>query len=148
MDNPILRLLPSDLRALGASLRTGHLCPPYPPAGVKRVLNGVVADEVSTGLQELAASGLTPTGIAHALELLATGYERRPLIEDIVDLVTTGAGVSGGNRTTSVVVSELFRSAHQSVLVAGYAVYAIDSSAGVSKNGSETLDSSPTTLGF
>jgi phosphatidylserine/phosphatidylglycerophosphate/cardiolipin synthase-like enzyme len=123
MDNPILCLLPSDLRALAAGLRTGHLCPPYPPASVQRVLNGAVAGEVSTGLQELVASGLTPTGIARALELVAAGYERRPLIEDIVDLVTTGDANASGNRTTSIVVGELFRKADQSVLLAGYAVY-------------------------
>lgn len=123
MVDPILCLLPSDLRALATGLRTGHLCPPYLPASVQRILNGAVAAEVSTGLQELAASGLPLAGIARALELLATGYENRPPIEDVVDLVTTGGGASGGNRTTSVVVGELFRNAQQSVLVAGYAVY-------------------------
>src|ERR1035437_3766643 len=124
MDNPILCLLPSDLRALAAGLRTGRLWPPYAPASVQRMLNGVVAVEVSTGLQELAASGLPGAGIARTLELLATAYESRPPIEDIVDLVTTGGGANGGgNRTTSIVVGELFRKAEQSVLLAGYAVY-------------------------
>lgn len=123
MDHPILKLLPSDLRALAAGLRTGHLCPPYAPASIQRVLNGAVAAEVSEGLQELAASGLPPTGIARTLELVASGYENRPPIEDLVDLVTTGGGVGGGNRTTGVVVEELFRNAQQSVLVAGYSVY-------------------------
>ena len=73
MDHPFLCLLPSDLRALAAGLRTGHLCPPYPPASVQRMLHGVVAADVSAGLQELAASGLAPAGIACALELVATG---------------------------------------------------------------------------
>ena len=113
MDHPILCLLPSDQRALAAGLRTGHLCPPYPASSVQRMLNGVVAADISTGLQELAASGLPPAGIACALELVATGYENRPPIDDVVDLVTTGGGASGGNRTTSVargrVVQEALR---------------------------------------
>ncbi len=40
-----------------------------------------------------------------------------------MDLVTTGGGAGTGNRTTAVLVGELFRNAQQSVLVAGYAVY-------------------------
>jgi phosphatidylserine/phosphatidylglycerophosphate/cardiolipin synthase-like enzyme len=123
MDHPILDLLPSDLRALAAGLRTGHLSPPYGPTAVQRVLNASSAAEVSTGLQELAAAGLPPAGIARTLELVASGYENRPPIEDLVDLVTTGGGVGGGNRTTGLVVGELFRNAQQSVLVAGYSVY-------------------------
>jgi hypothetical protein len=66
---------------------------------------------------------MPPAGIACALELVAAGYENRPPIDDVVDLVTTGGGTSGGNRTTGVVVGELFRNARQSVLVAGYALY-------------------------
>jgi phosphatidylserine/phosphatidylglycerophosphate/cardiolipin synthase-like enzyme len=58
-------------------------------------------------------------GLPAALDLLASAYENRPPLEDLVDLVTTG----GGNRTTGVVVEELFRNARESVLVAGYAVY-------------------------
>lgn len=122
--DPLLRLPPSDLRALAAGLRTGRLCPPYPAASVQRMLSGAVAAEISVGLCELGSSGLSPVGIARAIELLAVAYENRPPIEDVVDLVTTGSGaVGGGNRSTSVVVSELFRNAQRSVLVAGYAVY-------------------------
>ncbi len=119
----LLKLLPSDLRALAAGLRTGHLYPPYPPANIQRVLNGAVAAEVSAGLQELAGSGLPAVGIARALELVASGYENRPPIEDLIDLVTTGGGSGDGNRTTGVVVEEMFRNAEKSVLVAGYSVY-------------------------
>jgi hypothetical protein len=56
-------------------------------------------------------------------ELVASAYESRPRIEDLVDVVTTGAGIGAGNRTTGVVVEELFRKAQQSVLVEGYSVY-------------------------
>lgn len=121
--DPLLRLPPSDLRALAAGLRTGRLCPPYPAASVQRMLSGAVVGEISIELQELAISGLSPVGIARAIELLAAAYESRPPIEDVVDLVTTGGGAGTGNRTTAVLVGELFRNAQQSVLVAGYAVY-------------------------
>lgn len=83
-----------------------------------------MANNISNALRDLAASGQSPAGIAYALELLAMAYEGRPPIEDVIDLVTTGGGENcGGNRGTSVLVSELFRNAQQSVLLAGYAVY-------------------------
>jgi phosphatidylserine/phosphatidylglycerophosphate/cardiolipin synthase-like enzyme len=48
----------------------------------------------------------------------------RPPLENFVDLVTTGPEVGGvANRSTEVVVCDLFRNAQRSVLVAGYAVY-------------------------
>jgi hypothetical protein len=53
-------------------------------------LNGTVANNISAALQDLAASGQPPAGIACTLELLAMEYEGRPSIEDMIDLVTTG----------------------------------------------------------
>lgn len=42
----------------------------------------------------------------------------------LVDLVTTGPEAGGvANRSTAVVVSDLFRNAQRSVLIAGYAIY-------------------------
>jgi phosphatidylserine/phosphatidylglycerophosphate/cardiolipin synthase-like enzyme len=124
MQEPLLALAPSDLRALVSALRTGRLCLPYRPASVQRMLNGAVASEVSAGLQELADSGMPATAIARTLELLAAACESRPPLEDVIDLVTTGPEVrSVTNRDTSVVVRELFHRAEESVLVAGYAVY-------------------------
>lgn len=124
MQEPLLALAPSDLRAVASALRTGRRCPPYHPTGVQRMLNGAVAAEVSAGLQELAASGMPPAAIARTLDLLAVGHESRPPVEDVIDLVTTGPEVRGvTNRDTSVVVRELFHNAEESVLVAGYAVY-------------------------
>jgi phosphatidylserine/phosphatidylglycerophosphate/cardiolipin synthase-like enzyme len=96
----------------------------YSPASIQRILNCTVAGRISAALQEIAASGQPPSGIACTVELLAMAYEGRPPIEDVVHLVTTGSGENcGGNRTTSVLLSELFRNAQQSVLLAGYAVY-------------------------
>lgn len=124
MQEPLLALAPSDLRALVSALRTGRLHPPYLPASVQRTLSGAIAGEIAAGLQELAASGMPAAAIARTLELLAVACESRPPIEDVIDLVTTGPEVRGvTNRDTSVVVRELFHKAEESVLVAGYAVY-------------------------
>ena len=63
-----------------------------------------------------------PSG--HVLEVLLRDRVRRPPVEQLIDLVTTGPEVSGvAGRDTSVVVRELFAHAQRSVLVAGYAVY-------------------------
>ncbi|MBX6311928.1 MAG: phospholipase [Isosphaeraceae bacterium] len=49
---------------------------------------------------------------------------QRPTAEDLIDLVWTGPEAPGiVNRDTSVVVREMFQSARESVLIAGYAVY-------------------------
>lgn len=124
MQEPLLALAPSDLRALVSALRTGRLCPPYLPASVQRTLSGAIAAEVAAAIQDLANSGMPAPAIARTLELLAGACEARPPIEDVIDLVTTGPEVRGvTNRDTSVVVRELFHKAEESVLVAGYAVY-------------------------
>jgi phosphatidylserine/phosphatidylglycerophosphate/cardiolipin synthase-like enzyme len=48
---------------------------------------------------------------------------RRPSVEEVVNLVATGPNEAESiSRATSVVVSELFRGAQKSVIVAGYAV--------------------------
>jgi phosphatidylserine/phosphatidylglycerophosphate/cardiolipin synthase-like enzyme len=72
----------------------------------------------------MASVGVPPPGVSQSLELIAAAMTQRPKIEEQVEVVTTGPSVSGvANRDTSVVVSDLFTGADQSVLVAGYAVY-------------------------
>jgi len=66
------------------------------------MLSSAVAGAVSAGLQELAASGMPPAAIARTLELLAVGYESRPPIEDVIDLVTTGPEASALTRSDPV----------------------------------------------
>jgi phosphatidylserine/phosphatidylglycerophosphate/cardiolipin synthase-like enzyme len=66
---------------------------------------------------------MDPRATACTLELLASALSR-PSIGDLIDLVMTGPPIVGqGNRDTSVVVSDLFRTAEETILVAGYAVY-------------------------
>lgn len=121
---PLLSLAPCDLRSLAAAIRTGRLSEPYSRSSVERFVSAGVASGVSNSLQELAHSSMSSEGIARSLELLADGVSRRHPVEDVIDLVTTGPEAGGvTNRDTSVVVSELFRKANESVLIAGYAVY-------------------------
>jgi phosphatidylserine/phosphatidylglycerophosphate/cardiolipin synthase-like enzyme len=120
----LLSLSVSDLAALKEALRTGRLPAPYLPALIERMIPQGVAGEVSTALQGMAASGANREGIVAALELLAAARARRPLIDEVIELVTTGPEVgSVANRDTQVVVQELFCNAERSVLVAGYELY-------------------------
>jgi phosphatidylserine/phosphatidylglycerophosphate/cardiolipin synthase-like enzyme len=67
---------------------------------------------------------MSAEAICACLELIAQSVASRPPLEDFVDLVTTGPEAGGvANRSTAVVVTDLFRNAQRSVLVAGYAIY-------------------------
>jgi len=67
---------------------------------------------------------MSPEAMSACLELVAQSVTSRPPLADLVDLVTTGPEAGGvANRSTGVVVADLFRSAQRSVLVAGYAIY-------------------------
>jgi phosphatidylserine/phosphatidylglycerophosphate/cardiolipin synthase-like enzyme len=91
---------------------------------VQRLISNPIAEAVASELQRLADQGSTAEQLAATLELLVQDRSRRPKLEEVLDLVTTGPEVCGvTNRDTSVVVRELFTCAQRSVLVAGYAVY-------------------------
>ena len=124
MKEPLLLLAPSDLRSIAFGLKTGRLSPPYSETKLQRFLSDGFCAEVSIALNEFAGVGMPASGIARALELVAASRADRPPLEDLVDLVTTGPEAGGvTNRDTSVVVRDLFCTAEESVLVAGYAVY-------------------------
>lgn len=124
MKDPLLSLAPSDLRALASAIASGRLSAPYHATSVQRLLSPGVASEVASSLQELAALGVGTQALTKLLGLLAAGMADRPLIEDLIDLVTTGPSNSDpGSRDTSVVVRDLFRNARTSVVVVGYAVH-------------------------
>ena len=124
MGDALLTLPPSDLRALAASLRTGRLNAPYSASSLGRLFTDALAASVAASLQSMAEAGMQPSAAAHALEMLASSISEHPQVEDLVDLVMTGPAVAGQeNRDTSVVVSDLFRQAEETILIAGYAVY-------------------------
>jgi len=97
---------------------------PYSALSLQRIVGLDAAGSISSKLDSLSASGMSSEGLSVCLELTADALGSRSPIEDLVDLVTTGPESGGvANRSTAVVVSELFREAEHSVLVAGYAVY-------------------------
>ena len=124
MKDPLLSLAPSELRALATSVRKGRVSAPYSALSLQQIVGQDAAESVSSKLDLLSASGMSSEAVSVCLELTADALSSRSPLEDLVDLVTTGPEAGGvANRSTAVVVSELFRGAEHSVLVAGYAVY-------------------------
>jgi phosphatidylserine/phosphatidylglycerophosphate/cardiolipin synthase-like enzyme len=122
--DPLLSLAPSELRALATSVRKGRVSAPYSALSVQQIVGPHAADSVSSKLDVLSSSGMSAEAVSVCLELTADALSSRPPFEDFVDLVTTGPEAGGvANRSTAIVVSELFRGAEHSVLIAGYAVY-------------------------
>ena len=120
----MLSLAPSELRALATSVRSGRVSTPYSALSLQRIVGEHAAEPVARELELLSASGMSSEALSLCLELTADALSSRPPLEDLVDLVTTGPAAGGiANRSTAVVVSELFRGAERSVLIAGYAVY-------------------------
>jgi phosphatidylserine/phosphatidylglycerophosphate/cardiolipin synthase-like enzyme len=122
--DPLLSLAPTELNALAASIRSGRVTLPCSPHSIQRIVGTADGDSISKRLEALSSSGMSPEAMSACLELVAQSVSSRPPLEDLVDLVTTGPEAGGvANRSTGVVVADLFRSAERSVLVAGYAIY-------------------------
>ncbi len=113
-----------DLGQLAAALRSARLIPPFTPILLRRYVPESMAGRVAIELQQRVGEGMEPRHLADFLEVLCQDRRRRPVAEDLIDLVWTGPEAPGiVNRDTSVVVREMFQGAKGSVLVAGYAVY-------------------------
>ena len=124
MKDPLLSLAPAELHALATSVRNGRVSVPYSALSFQRIIGQDAARSISARLASLSASWIFLEALFVCLELTADALSSRSPLEDLVDLVTTGPETGGvANRSTAVVVSELFRGAAHSVLVAGYAVY-------------------------
>lgn len=124
MISSLLSLPDNDLATLIAALRSRRLTTPFSVVVIKRLLGHGVAAKSIEALEELHKTGFSEVQIAAALDLVQQDRQRRPRLEDAIDLVTSGPEARGvTNRDTRVVVRELFANASQSVLVAGYAVY-------------------------
>lgn len=124
MISALLLLPESDFPTLIAALRFGRLCPPYTTAMTEHIVGHSINAATIAALEDLRRRGFSAEQIADALDLVVTDRARRPRLEDVIDLVTTGPEARGiTNRDTRVVVHDLFANAQRSILVAGYAVY-------------------------
>lgn len=124
MTSAIDALSDGDLAALIAALRSGRLTVPFSTASVHAVYRGKLASDVADELQAQARHGASGQHLAWALDRVANARGRTPSADDRISLVCTGPEVQGvANRDTRVVVHELFSTAKESVLIAGFAVY-------------------------
>jgi len=124
MMDSLYNLSDRDMLEIASALRTGRLVIPISVLSVQRVISGETGIRVADDLRSLTARGFHAEQIATSLDLMRIDRLRRIGIDDLVDLVTTGPNVGvAGNRDTGVVVRDLFTSASETVLVAGYAVY-------------------------
>jgi phosphatidylserine/phosphatidylglycerophosphate/cardiolipin synthase-like enzyme len=124
MSAAILLLSEAELESLVGALRSGRLLPPFSGTAVQRYCAAANAVAVADEMQQHAADGLKPEHLAMILETVGKARAQRQAESDLVELVWTGPKAPGiSNRETGPVVRELFTSATESVLVAGYAVY-------------------------
>jgi phosphatidylserine/phosphatidylglycerophosphate/cardiolipin synthase-like enzyme len=124
MKSALCQLTSDDLSRLAGAIRSGRIAPPFSSLLLRRYLPEGVAALVATELQQRVAQGMEPPHLADCLDLLCQDRSQRPMAEDLIDLVWTGPEAPGiVNRDTSVVVREMFQSAKETVLVAGFAVY-------------------------
>ncbi len=124
MTSALCLLSSEDLRQLAGALRSGRLAPPLTSLLLARYIPASLAGSVAAELLQKFTEGLQPGHLADFLEMMSHDRSRRPVADDLIDLVWTGPEVEGiVNRDTAVVVREMFQSARESVLVAGYAVY-------------------------
>jgi phosphatidylserine/phosphatidylglycerophosphate/cardiolipin synthase-like enzyme len=122
--NASLLFADSDYPPLIAALRSGRLTVPLTAAPIEHLLGHPISSATIQALDELQQLGFSERQLAAALELVIQDRQRRPRLEDAIDLVMSGPEAPGvANRDTRVVVREMFANAQTSVLVAGYAVY-------------------------
>ena len=124
MIDPLQTLGDADLVEIAMALRSQRLESPYSSLAIRRLVNEPAATSALMALQELASRGFSSDQIGVLIEHVLNARGRNRATEDLIDLVTSGPEAPGiTNRSTAVVVRELFAHAQQSVLIAGYAVY-------------------------
>lgn len=114
----------ADLRTLAEALKMGRLSFPISSVSISRYCPNGDSASIAETLQNLGKEGATAASIASMLLILADAKMNYSGGNNAVDLVWTGPETpEAPSRDTAVVVRELFASACEHVLVAGYAVY-------------------------
>ena len=123
MTDALQQLTTEDLRPLAAALQAGRLQPPWTAIALERFVPRPRVHEVASELQQLDREGWSTRHLVRLLETLIRDRSTRPDANPAIELVSTGPTTdSTPTRQTAVVVRELFASAHESVLVVGFAV--------------------------
>lgn len=123
MTDALRRMTTEDLRPLAAALQAGRLQPPWTAIALERFVPRPLVYEVAVELQQLDHAGWSTNQLVSLLEMLIRDRSARPAATPTIELVSTGPTTdSTPTRQTAVAVRELFASAHESVLVVGFAV--------------------------
>ena len=120
----IEQLSSANLYELLHLIESGRTVFPPPESQLGSVTMAAKASALAGELSELAAAGFDAKHLAWLLRRLVRAKEEVEAARRDVDLVWTGPEEpTAATRDTSVVVRELFGSAHESVLVSSFALY-------------------------
>ncbi len=121
--SPFLKLSRPALSGLAEALESGRVVFPVSPITVSGYAPAACLLEIVAELNQLYQQGMVANHVAYILRVLAAERTESQAKQDQVDLVWTGPEVPGTeSRDTSIVVRELFNSAHYSVLISSFAI--------------------------
>jgi hypothetical protein len=69
--DPLLSLVPPELNALAASIRSGQVTLPCSAHSLQRIVGTADGDSISRRLEALASLGMSPEAMSACLELVA-----------------------------------------------------------------------------
>ncbi len=112
-----------NLVQVAEAVETGRLVPPFTAFSASRHAPPEQCDQVAHELTRLYESGMQISHIAYLLRAIAGERSAFRNSDHAIELVWSGPEVPGAeSRDTGVLVTELFATAKESVLVAGFAV--------------------------
>lgn len=111
----------ASLRTIGQALRAGQLGSPLAKLALRRVAPSC-SDAAADELTRLSADGMKPAHLALLVDSVADAVESR--LSTGAELVWTGPETAvAHSRDTAVVLSELFASAHKSIIISTFVVH-------------------------